>query len=128
MMLVKTLVKASEIHGIGAFAGEPIKKGTVIWDFMPPIDVVMDASLLQTAPEPIRSFLDRYTYPHHEDKTKIILDGDHGRFMNHSNDPNCDYLTSKTQGFALRDIAEGEELTCNYAHFSPEGFDGYKAK
>jgi uncharacterized protein len=128
MMLVKNYVDRSAIEGNGLFAGEPIKKGTIIWRFMEGLDVVIDESLLKTAPEPIRSYLERYTYPHHELKGKIILDGDHGRFMNHSDNHNCDYLSSNIEGIALRDIAEGEELTCDYNHFTPGGIESYIGK
>ena len=46
---------------------------------------------------------------------------DNGRFMNHDEQPNTDF-TNPTVGFATRDIAKGEELTCNYSEFAP-GFE-----
>lgn len=120
MMLVKTYVAQSGIHGIGLFAEEPIAAGTKIWHYMGGMDVVFDASLLETLQEPMRSYLARYTYPHHSFKDKIILDGDNGRFMNHSDTPNTDFSQlPMTAGYALRDIAKGEELTCNYNEFAP---------
>lgn len=120
MMIVKTYLAESRIHGIGIFAGEPIKKGQVIWELMEGLDPVFDAALLQTAPEPIRSYLQRYTYPHYADTGKIILDGDNGRFMNHSTTPNTDFRDMHAHlGYAIADIAEGEEITCNYGEFAP---------
>jgi SET domain-containing protein len=120
MMLIKTYLQESGIHGIGVYAGEPIPKGTKIWEFMEGLDPIYDASLLQTMPEPTRSFLNRYTYPHHTLPGKIVLDGDHGRFMNHSDTPNTDFTAVPcTVGYALCDIAQGEELTCNYNEFAP---------
>jgi len=52
-----------------------------------------------------------------------VLCWDHGRFMNHSCDPNC-----IAPGFdfesAVRDIQPGEELTGDYATYNIEaGFD-----
>lgn len=38
--------------------------------------------------------------------------------MNHSFEPNCDDRGHVTR--ALRDIAEGEELTCDYRNFDAE--------
>ena len=38
MLVVKTYINKSKIHGFGLFAGENIKKGTVIWKFNPVID------------------------------------------------------------------------------------------
>lgn len=120
MMTIKTILRESGIHGMGLFAAEPIARGAVIWKLMDGLDPIYDASLLETAPEPMRSFLRRYTYPHSQLPGKIILDGDHGRFMNHSDTPNTDFRTiHEEHGYALVDIAEGEELTCNYNEFAP---------
>lgn len=121
MMLVKNYLGLSDIHGIGLFAGEPIKKGQRIWEFMPGLDVELPESALNSPVGSIRSYLQRYTYPHHRDEGKIILDGDHGRFMNHSESPNTDFRTPSV-GIATQDIPEGAEITCNYNEFAP-GFD-----
>jgi SET domain-containing protein len=121
MMLVKNYLGRSEIHGIGLFAGEPIKKGQKIWEFMPGLDVELPKSALDSPHESIRRFLERYTYPHPKESDKIILDGDHGRFMNHSAHPNSDFRIP-TIGLARIDIDEGCEITCNYDEFDP-GFD-----
>ncbi len=122
MMLVKNYLGLSEIHGVGLFAGEAIKKGQKIWEFMPGLDVVLPQSALDSPHESIRSFLQRYTYPHPEKADTIILDGDHGRFMNHSAKPNSDFRNPAVGLIALTDIAEGTEITCNYDEFNP-GFD-----
>ncbi len=119
-MLVKTYLAQSGIHGVGLFAAEPVKAGAKIWEFMEEFDTVHDETALVATPEPVRSFLRRYTYPHHAQPGKIILDGDHGRFMNHSDTPNTDFrMIHANNGFALHDIAKGEELTCNYNEFAP---------
>lgn len=120
MMLVRTTLAQSTIHGIGIFADAPIARGTRIWELMEGLDPVFDAALLDTAPEPIRSYLRRYTYPHYADASKIILDGDNGRFMNHSPTPNTDFKNIHGKyGFAIVDIAAGTEITCDYAEFAP---------
>ena len=41
MLLVKTYLDKSLIHGVGVFADEFIKKGTLMWEFNPLIDVVL---------------------------------------------------------------------------------------
>lgn len=120
MMLVKTFLANSDVHGIGLFAAEPIASGTKIWEFMEGLDVVVDAALLTSTKEPVQSFIARYSYPHHTLPDKIIIDGDHGRFMNHSKTPNTDFKNiSQMQGHATRDIAVGEEITCDYDDFAP---------
>ncbi len=39
MLLIKTKLDLSKIHGIGLFAGEDIPKGTIIWRFNSLIDI-----------------------------------------------------------------------------------------
>jgi len=41
MLLIKTYLDKSPIHGIGVFAGEFIKKGTQVWEFNPLIDIIL---------------------------------------------------------------------------------------
>ena len=40
-------------------------------------------------------------------------------FMKHSDDTNTAF-TDPAIGWTIRDIAEGEEITCNYAEFEPD--------
>ena len=117
MMLIKNFVKVSDIHGIGLFAGQNIKQGDKIWEFIEGMDVILPAEVLDSPVESIRAYMRRYTYPHPHIPGDIILDGDNGRFMNHSNTPNTDFKTPNV-GYALVDISEGTELTCDYGEFS----------
>ncbi len=39
MLVVKTFLKFSPIHGLGCFAGEDLKKGQLVWRFDPGIDL-----------------------------------------------------------------------------------------
>ena len=52
-----------------------------------------------------------------------VLDCDDGKFMNHSEQPNTDFRVFD-KGYALTDIAVGEEITCNYYEFDP-AFRGF---
>jgi SET domain-containing protein len=50
-----------------------------------------------------------------------VLPGDHDRYMNHSDEPNVGMNPNgNTENLALRDIAAGEELTCDYRTFDAE--------
>ncbi|MCB1496704.1 MAG: SET domain-containing protein, partial [Bauldia sp.] len=49
------------------------------------------------------------------DAPVFVLCGDNARFMNHSSKPNADDIGDLT--IACRDIAKGEEITCDYAKF-----------
>src|SRR6516225_3895295 len=50
MLLVKTTLRPSEVHGLGLFADEFIPKGTVIWRFDGRVDHRYDESQLAALP------------------------------------------------------------------------------
>jgi hypothetical protein len=121
VMTVRTYVAPSRIEGVGVFAGEPVAKGTVVWRFLPPIDQAYSAADIAAMPPLQQEFLSRYAYWDRE-VGAFVLCGDHGRFMNHSADPNVEgfYPDGPDRpgvDIARRDIAKGEELTCDYASF-----------
>lgn len=62
MLLVPTYTAASAIQGVGLFAAEPIRKGTLIWRFEPDFDRLIPQDIFETLPAPARSFVDRYGY------------------------------------------------------------------
>lgn len=95
-MIENTYVAASDIHGKGLFAKDPIRKGTIIgWLQGRPCtengDYVLWISELQGI--------------------EVICDL---RYINHSDRPNACYYDDLSV-IALRDIAAGEEITHNYA-------------
>ncbi|MGY6627925.1 MAG: SET domain-containing protein [Oceanicaulis sp.] len=118
MLLIDTYVGPSAIEGVGVFAAEFVRAGQPIYRFEPGFDRLISPSDLASMPEPIRRFVDRYTYPHPADPGLLVLDADNGRHMNHSNEPNTNFADA-VFGYAIRDIAAGEEITCNYAEFEP---------
>ena len=61
MMLIKNFVKVSDIHGIGLFAGQNIKQGDKIWEFIEGMDVILPAEVLDSPIESIRAYMRRYT-------------------------------------------------------------------
>ncbi len=117
MMSIRCYLAPSEIEGLGVFAAVPVRKGQEIWRYNPDFDLSYPITRISEAPEHIREFMERYTYVNPFDPTMVILDADEARFMNHSNDPNVDFA-SDVCGRAARDIAVGEELTCDYACFT----------
>ena len=118
MMLVPTYVAHSEIEGVGVFAADAIRAGTLIWQLEPRLDRLIPAAEVPNLPPVLQAFVERYSYPYPHDRSKLIVEVDNGRFMNHSAAPNTVFSDPDT-GFTLRDIAPGEELTCNYAEFDP---------
>jgi len=116
MLLVETYVAASGIEGVGVFAATPIKKGTLIWQLAPEFDRLIPADTYGDLPEALQRLLDRYAYPSPDRPGYLVYEVDNGRFMNHADKPNTDF-SKHGGGWAARDIAAGEELTCDYAEF-----------
>jgi len=122
MLLVRTYVGQSTIDGLGVFAGEFIASGSLLWELHPKFDIFIDAAERERLPAYMLEYIARYGYPHLELPGVTVLDSDNGKFMNHTERPNTDFRIFD-KGFALVDIALGEEITCNYHEFDP-GFTG----
>ena len=118
MLLVKTKIGPSKIHGIGIFADEFIPKGTIVWKFVPGFDLKLTKEGVKKLPEPAREFFLNYCYLSY-DTGYYILCTDNARFYNHSKNPNTtgvDLEDTENEGgdIATRDIKEGEEITYDY--------------
>lgn len=121
MFLVPTYVAPSAIEGVGLFALEPIAAGALIWQLDPAFDRLIPEGEVEKLPIAFRLFVQRYGYPYPHDLSMLVVELDNGRFMNHSPAPNTRF-DNPDAGFALRAIAAGEELTCDYSEFDP-GFE-----
>ena len=125
MLLVKTKLDKSPVHGIGLFAAEFIPEGTVIWEFNPAVDTKLTCEQIAQLSPPCQEQIERYTY--REKFTGMyVLCGDDARFFNHSADPNCVDIDNAAEGLtvARRNIYPGEELTCDYALFDLDLLEG----
>jgi uncharacterized protein len=118
MMTVPTYVGPSTIEGVGVFAAEPVRAGTVIWRLEERLDLLLPVDEVERLDPLQRTFIERYGYPHMTREGILVLEFDNGRFMNHSPAPNTDF-TDAEKGWAIRDIAAGEEITCDYSEFDP---------
>jgi SET domain-containing protein len=117
MLLVRTYLDRSALHGIGVYAAELISAATVVWRFTPGFDLDLDPALIAAQPPNFRERLLHYGYidPRLD---RYILCCDDARFLNHSDDPNLESdFTRERHGvdIAIRDIAAGEEMTVDYA-------------
>jgi uncharacterized protein len=112
MLLVKTYLDKSAIHGIGVFAGQSIRKGTKIWRFVEGFDRCYTPRQFARLPKPARDFIRRYGY---SADGEILLTADHDCHMNHSEKPNTYWKNGYT--IALRDIRKGAEITGSYRIF-----------
>lgn len=127
MLMVKTMLRQSVIEGTGLFAAEPIKAGTVTWRFVPGFDQLFTAEQIAALPDVAREAIETYTYLHGASGLYVYC-LDNARFMNHADEPNTAgvHVDGAIEGYdvATRDIAEGEEMTCDYRVFD----GGYQRK
>jgi SET domain-containing protein len=118
MLLVRTYLDRSAIHGIGLFAAERIPRGTVVWRLSPALDILLSAEQIAALHPAAREQIEKYSYL---DRMLggFVLCGDDARFFNHSESPNCHDFPDERGGttVAARDIEAGEELTSDYASF-----------
>lgn len=112
MLLVKTYVAPSRIHGLGLFAAERIPKGTRIWEFNPVFDRFITKAEFDALPQAARDFLRIYAYAWPKDGDTLLFSADNGHFSNHSDDANT--IEEEPYAIAARDILPGEEITSNY--------------
>ena len=118
MLLVPTYVRPSQVEGVGVFAAQDIPAGTLIWRLDERFDRLIHRRDVTDQPETVRQFIERYAYPYPHGPDLLIVELDNGRFMNHSDEPNTDFLDPDA-GFTRRAIAADEELLCNYSEFDP---------
>ena len=112
MLLVRTGLGSSSIHGIGVFAREPIKAGQEIWTFAPGLDQVIPLETIPTLPAAFQAYLATYAYASHDVSGGMILSCDHAKFFNHSDAPITIITPLVTR--ARCDFADGEEITCSF--------------
>jgi hypothetical protein len=96
--------------GYGVFALEPIPRGTITWT-VDQLDQKFTRDQVERLHPLCQQAVHRYSYI--DPAGMYVLCWDHGRFVNHSCDSNC--LSAGFQfEFAIRDIAEDEQLTDDY--------------
>lgn len=112
MLLVKTYLDRSPIHGIGVFAAEPIRKDTKIWRFVEGFDRCYTLKQFARLPKAARDFMKNYAY---RVDGEVLFTVDHDHHMNHSDKPNTYLKAGYT--IARRNIRKGEEITNDYREF-----------
>ena len=117
MLRVPTYLAPSPIAGMGLFSSRSLPPGEVIWEFTEGVDWRISPTELELFPEPFKARLRHYVYL--EESGFFVLCGDNGKFMNHSDTPNCDDPDG-AHTVTRRRIKAGEELTCDYRLFDVE--------
>jgi len=116
-------LKPSPIHGIGAFAIRPIKKGTKLFPDDKSEIVWINEREIDALPNNIKELYEDFS---------IIKDGKYGCpvsfnqltlswYLNDSDAPNV-WVDENYDMFALRDIRENEELTIDSSQFSKQPY------
>ena len=118
-MLIETRVQPSAIHGLGVFAVDAIPGGTPVWKFQPGFDQTFSPQDFSELPPLTQDHLRWFAFLDAASGC-WILSGDHACFMNHSAAPNTGALADASMPVvtvASRDLAAGEEITCDYFAF-----------
>ena len=120
MLIVNTQIQNAGSKGLGLFAAEKIDCHQLVWLEHSVLDIKLSTYEVKRLPKVAKAFIDKYAS---KDKDGMYyLDSDNCKFMNHSITPNVKF-TDKGIGAAIRDIAIGEEMTCNYYDIVPRGKD-----
>jgi SET domain-containing protein len=119
MLLVKSRLATSEIHGIGLFADEFIAQGTITWRFVEGFDLRLTQATIDALSDSAKQQVLKYGY--FDERLGLYeLCSDDARFFNHADTPNTrSFVTDSGDevDVAVRDIGVGEELTCDYSFF-----------
>jgi len=126
MLLIKTKIKESGIHGIGLFADQSIPKGMEIWRFTPGFDQKFTKEQILGFPDLLQIYIYKYSWK--SSKSKLYcFSSDNGKYFNHSDQPNAlsEYRDGEDEVIttAIKDIQAGEEITDNYSSFEADSDD-----
>ncbi|SRR6266566_1991477 len=114
MLIIKTRIALSPIHGLGLFAEELIKTNTLIWEYTPGLDLHLEYDFVRSLPRHKRIELINYAGISKSHRY-LILCGDNARFINHSLAANTCFTNYRSR--AIRDIQPGEEITEDYREY-----------
>jgi len=119
MLTIKTHLKQTQAKGIGLFTSVFLPKSTTIWVMDERFQKVFSEREIEEMPTLQQEFLMVYgTWGVIKGNPGRFLELDDSRFINHSESPNIAFV--EEIGYALRDIAIDEELTCDYTTLGDE--------
>ena len=146
MLIIRTTVRPSSIHGLGLFADQKILQGAIIWVMHKNLDQIISEEQWHVLPMPAKECLHTFMYWSRL-KNNYVICLDNARYMNHSviaNTKTVFYerhdkipeilrvscgLSEKqwaqvdlSEGFtvATKNIEISEELLCNYVIDFPD--------
>jgi len=119
MLLIRTTLAPSPIHGTGVFAAQDIAAGTKIWEFTEGVDEEIPGQTIRKLPTIAREFLLKHAYRKLGSDLYVHC-ADDTRYFNHSEHPTVVSMDVDGPDVAARDIAAGEELTIDYRTFDAD--------
>lgn len=121
MLLVKTEVKSSPIHGRGLYAAEDIAQGARVFRWSYLFGWSIAAGDFNGLRDEAQAFLRKYGWRGRDkemNQVRWFLDLDDSRYLNHSFAPNLIVEVDPVIcGYASKHIYAGEELTEDYSAF-----------
>jgi uncharacterized protein len=112
MFLIDTYLDKSKIQGVGVFAKENIKKGQLIKEVRPDFEIEFNSDNLPKMPLALANFINTHSYERELGSKILVMGIDNEKYLNHSDDPSVD-----DEGYALKNIKIGDEITINYKDF-----------
>lgn len=133
MLMVKGYTGQDSFGGTGLFAGEKIRKGTLVWQYSPSVtrfvSVEQYFALAGEELEQVRRFsVPMAALEERPPVIGLLVSEDISRHANHNDAPNTAPISGLFDSgldpalqpeYALRDIQRGEEITCNYMQWDP---------
>ena len=121
MIHIKYRLDKSVLHGIGLFADEDIKKGTLIYTASPLLDLNISEEQFSKLNENEKQEILWWGFFDKPSK-KWHVDFDVSKFINHSFNANVTQDASHFEAYltASLNIKKGDELTQNYLEFESE--------
>jgi SET domain-containing protein len=116
------ILRRSRIQGRGAFATRPIRKGERIIEYVGERVSAAEADRRYDVPGRHHTFVFSLASGRCID---AAVGGNDARFINHCCAPNCEAIEDRGRVFidAMRNIAQGEELTYDYSYEPTAGVD-----
>lgn len=121
MIHISYKLRSSELHGIGLFANQVIKKGQLVYTASPLLDLDITQEQFDGLDQKEKDeilwwgFFDRPSQRWH-------VDFDVSKFINHATGATVTQSEDHDEAYlvAARDIRPGEELTQNYLEFETQ--------
>jgi len=121
MIHIAYKLKSSDLHGVGLFADEDIKKGQLVYTASPLLDLNITQEQFDRLDQKEKDEILWWGFFDQPSKMWRV-DFDVSKFINHSSDATVTQDENHDEAYliAVRDIKSGEELTQNYLEFETQ--------